>query len=494
MAQKDKYFVILWERPTRRQYMTEKILSSIYKRHFGVKPESCKRLPESGSNRKYFRLSGSQGSAIGVRGTDCAENERYLALSEIFKNHHIRVADVLGCADGDFRNQYYLLEDLGATSLFDLLSLPSRMIHAKAAIQSLAKIHTLDIDSDDFKKAGVILRSFSEVVMFDLNYFKYEFIKPAGAAFDEFALEEDFRRLASEVADLPDTGFMYRDCQSRNVMMPDGSPAWIDFQGALRGPALYDVVSFLWQARAGFSPSERLELLAAYLSAAELQGAQKRKKEDIRNEVDLLALLRTLQVLGAYGFRGLVERKAHFIASIPEALKNLKDLAERGVIDKYPELKHVCASLTANPRFESVDLCHDCLNVNVYSFSYKKGYPEDLSGNGGGFMFDCRAMHNPGRYDEYKNLTGLDIPVIEFLESRGEVQAFVDKAVAIISPSIERYLQRNFNSLQIGFGCTGGQHRSVYCAEHAAAILAEKFPKGRVTICHREQGIKKTLK
>lgn len=473
--------------------MTEKILSSIYKQHFGVYPTSFRQLAESGSNRKYFRISGSEGSAVGVKGTDLAENERFLSLSEILRDHGIRVAEIYGKADGDFRNQYYLLEDLGATSLFDLLSTPERIFHAKNAIRDLAKIHSLRIDSDEFKKAGISLRSFSDVTMFDLNYFKYEFLKPAGVAFDEFAMEEDFRHLVSEAVSLPDIGFMYRDCQSRNVMITEGSPAWIDFQGALRGPALYDVVSFLWQARAGFSTSERQELLTTYLSAAETYGAPRRDRREIDKEVEFLALLRTLQVLGAYGFRGLVERKAHFIASIPEALKNLGQLIDNGVMDPYPELKRVCTSLTADQRFATADILPGCLNVSVFSFSYKKGYPEDLSGNGGGFMFDCRGMHNPGRYEEYKHLTGLDTPVIDFLESSGEVQIFVDKAVSIVSPTIGRYLQRNFNSLQIGFGCTGGQHRSVYCAEHTALRLAMMFPEARVSVCHREQGIKRTI-
>ena len=277
---------------------------------------------------------------------------------------------------------------------------------------------------------------------------------------------------------------MFRDFQSRNVMVCDGKPYFIDFQGGRRGPGIYDAVSFLWQAKAGFSDDFRSKMLDYYFEMRHVLAGENRDYVRERKLTYDFALFRTLQVLGAYGLRGLVERKAHFIESIPPALRNLRSLLSSGAADDYPELKRICNEICNDARFKENE--SGALHIKVFSFSYKKGYPADYTGNGGGFMFDCRGMHNPGRYQEYKSLTGRDRAVIDFLEERGEVQEFVRKAVDIVSPSVETYIRRGFSNLQIGFGCTGGQHRSVYCAEHVATILADKYPEATVTLIHRE--------
>jgi len=325
-----------------------------------------------------------------------------------------------------------------------------------------------------------------------LNYFKYSFLKTTATNFDESRLEDDFERLAADLMSVgkEQWGFMYRDCQSRNVMIRDGEPWWIDFQGGRPGPMLYDAVSFLWQARAGFTDEERRHFLLHYANAvSKIKGIA---MERILENWGLFALFRTLQVLGAYGFRGLIEKKAHFIESISAGIKNLEDLRVGGILDPYPELKRVSKVLSESKYCRKRE-SDGGLTVSVFSFSYKKGYPEDLSGNGGGFMFDCRGMHNPGRYDEYKRLTGLDKPVVNFLETRGEVQDFVENAYRTVAPSIERYKERGFSSLQVGFGCTGGRHRSVYCAQAFAKMVGDAFEGISIRLEHREQGMITTI-
>lgn len=133
------------------------------------------------------------------------------------------------------------------------------------------------------------------------------------------------------------------------------------------------------------------------------------------------------------------------------------------------------------------------LTVTIYSFSFKKGIPEDNSGNGGGYVFDCRSTHNPGKYDEYKQLTGLDQPVIDFLEKDGEILEFLSSVYTLVDHHVARFLERGFEHLQVSFGCTGGQHRSVYSAQHTAEHIKEKFPTVSIELIHRERGIQQTL-
>jgi hypothetical protein len=269
-------------------------------------------------------------------------------------------------------------------------------------------------------------------------------------------------------------------------MVKDGQPYFIDFQGGRRGPVYYDVASFAWQARARFTQEQKEMMLKAYLeSLSEYVPVDEAR---FRSRLRLFVLFRLLQVLGAYGFRGWVEHKANFVTSIPAAISELKFLAAEG-FDGYPYMTEVLGQLAGLPRFVQ-DASHEgVLEVKVYSFSFKKGVPYDPSGNGGGYVFDCRSIHNPGRYEPYKKLTGRDEPVIKFLEDDGEVFAFLEHVYGVVDPHVETYSSRGFTNLMVSFGCTGGQHRSVYCAEHLAHHLAQKYPDIRVRLIHREQGI-----
>lgn len=325
-------------------------------------------------------------------------------------------------------------------------------------------------------------------ILWDLNYFKYCFLKTTGLEFQENLLEDDFEHMADALLQIQPQVFMYRDFQSRNVMLREGKPYFIDFQGGRKGPFYYDVASFLWQAKANYPDSLRQELIDEYLDA--LQPYHAIGKEQFLATLRHFVLFRTLQVLGAYGFRGYFEKKAHFIQSVPYAIENLRQLLETD-FPEYPYLCLVLRKLTELPQFASVRNRRK-LTVRVMSFSYKKGIPEDPSGNGGGYVFDCRAVHNPGKYEQYKQLTGRDKPVIDFLEQDGEILRFLEHVDALVDAHVQRFLERGFTNLSICFGCTGGQHRSVYSAEHVAHHLNEKFGV-RIQLIHREQHIEQTL-
>ncbi len=442
----------------------------------------CEIIPisQAGSDRRYFRLLVADRSFMGTFVPDAVEGHAFVMLSRDLKDAGAAVPEVYAVSD-DFH--FYVQEDLGDVSLFSILADANSGHLIETTIQRLAFLQRIpsqkwhsDCMAKDFSRRQV---------MWDLNYFKYEYLKARNVIFDEERLEDDFDKFALRLLSLPKCfwGFMMRDCQSRNVMIVDDSPIFIDFQAGRFGPVIYDAVSFLWQARAAFPNNFREDMMRLYCDAF-CEGNQA-SAEQMMSFLDDFVLFRTLQVLGAYGYRGLVQHRSHFILSIPPALANLKALFNKGVLDCYPELKKSCLSLTCD-QISGFSLEKGRFRVDVYSFSYKKGYPENLSGNGGGFMFDCRAMHNPGRYQEYKHLTGRDPEVISFLEERGEVQPFLKNAWALTDPAIERYLSRGFSHLQIGFGCTGGQHRSVYCAEHTASHIRKLFPDADLHLTHLE--------
>ncbi|MCM1474744.1 MAG: phosphotransferase [Muribaculaceae bacterium] len=464
------------------------LLVDAFRFHFNFEGDvSIVALPGAGSNRRYFRLVSSSESAIGVVADDISEASSFVALSKYFYEHNIPVPQIYQVCSPSI----YLQQDLGGCDLLSLIKngeendMPERVMDILPRMQLLPR--------QDWEPLCPFPPFGRRLAMWDLNYFKYEFLKPSTVVFSEERLEDDYENLVARLISVPGSsaGFMWRDCQSRNIMVQDNIPYFIDFQGGRLGPGIYDAVSFAWQAKADFPMHRRLHLVRRYAEALEREGGA-----STTQTLSLLpdfVLFRLLQVLGAYGFRGLVEHKAHFIESIPAALDNIRQILLLGWVDSYPELKRVLGILCDLPRFKKIP-SDGHLHIKVFSFSYKKGYPEDLSGNGGGFMFDCRGLHNPGRYDEFKPLTGLDNPVRDFLEGRGEIQPFLDNAYNLVSPTVECYLRRGFDSLQIGFGCTGGRHRSVYSAQAMAERLAKDYPDAVVELCHREQDIQQVFK
>ena len=469
-------------------------LYSLYSEYYGCEPSEVVSLTPSASNRRYFRLSDGEHSCVGMIGLVPEENKAFLTMASHFRSKGLPVPEIYAVGEDGMT---YIQEDLGDVVLYDRVCDDFKAGRVEGAEELLCRTIAI-LPKMQFEggsgldySIGYPEPSFSRrMVMFDLNYFKYCFLKPSGLEFYEMRLQDEFEKLAddllggSDVSEYKGDTFLYRDFQSRNVMIRDGQPYFIDFQGGRRGPVYYDLASFIWQPRAAYSENLRLKLVDTYLDVAKEYMTV--DKAEFEKNLGLFILFRILQLLGAYGFRGLVENKAPFVVSIPQTMNLLR--SQLAVRDwPYPYLTELLGKLTEMPRFEEQDASDGILHVKVCSFSYKKGLPVDLSGNGGGYVFDCRSIHNPGRYEPYKKLTGRDEPVIRFLEEDGEVFSFLEHVYGVVDPHVETYSRRGFTSLMVSFGCTGGQHRSVYCAEHLAAHLAQKFPSVRVSLRHREQ-------
>ena len=447
-------------------------------------------LKQQGSNRIYTRETDENGrSVIRVVGTNRDENRAFIYMAQHFHALGLPVPELYWVSEDEMS---YTQEDLGDTILFDHLDDHTIL---ERTMRALAHVQVEGAKDFDWSVCFPVPALDERSIRWDLNYFKYCFLKGTKIEFSEPKLEDEFDTLVRVILAQPADTFLYRDFQSRNVMIRDGQPFFIDFQGGRRGPTQYDVASFLWQAKANFAPALREQLIDAYLD--ELSIIDYRLSiSDWKAALPHFVLFRTLQVLGAYGYRGYFERKPHFLESIPLAIKNLKEILVG--MDDYPYLKELAESLSgvaglSAKRSVSETVCQQSgLTVTIYSFSFKKGLPIDESGNGGGYVFDCRSTHNPGKYDEYKQLTGLDQPVIDFLEQDGEILTFLQSVYALVDHHVARFIERGFTNLQVSFGCTGGQHRSVYCAEHLAHHLKEKYGV-TIRLIHRERGIEQTL-
>lgn len=475
--------------------MKTTILHELYFQATGKPPISIVPLAGAGSNRRYFRLSGDV-SLIGVIGTDIMENNAFIYLSKHFTSKGLPMPRVHAVSEDGIA---YVQDDFGDVALFDIIKNgrthgvfsdeeKSLLINT---IRSLPKAQIEGACGLDFSKCHP-QSSFNErSIRWDLNYFKYNFLKLSGIDFQEDLLEDDFDRLSNRLLKCDCNYFMYRDFQSRNVMIVDGEPRLIDFQGGRKGPLHYDVASFLWQAKANIPDDLRNELINEYLNA--LEEFQAIDRSHFCDELRHFVLFRTAQVLGAYGFRGLYEKKQHFIDSIPYAIRNMMELFNDKLSTEYPYMHYIAQQLNERYAWFNKEVeSEGKLTVRVMSFSYRRGIPNDNSGNGGGFVFDCRALNNPGRYKQYQQSTGRDSNVIKFLEDDGGILHFLNNAYSMVDAAVSNYLLRGFTNLMVCFGCTGGQHRSVYSAEHMARHLNEKF-NVRIELIHREQGIHEIL-
>ena len=451
------------------------LLKILFKKWSGENVNQIHPLPSSGSNRKYFRIKSSKYKALGVYNNNLKENKAFIGFSKHFKKHSLNVPEIY-CAD--LENNIYLIEDFGNTDLFSLIK---KNKYSKDIINIYKKVLTELIKFQLTAGKGIDYdlcyprKSFDkQSMLWDLNYFKYYFLKLADIPFDEQELENDFHSFIDILLEADNDYFMYRDFQSRNILICENSPCFIDYQGGRKGALQYDVASLLFQVRAEMPNNIKEELLDYYIE--QLKNSIELDEKKFKKHYYAFVYLRLMQVMGAYGFRGLYEKKAHFVQSIPFALKNLKWMLKNYPLPEgLPELNSALTELAASNKFEAPENSQNKLRININSFSFKKAPPTDLSGNGGGFVFDCRALPNPGRYEKYKSFTGRDKIIIDYLENEKEVKEFERNVFKVVEQSIENYLERGFTSLMINFGCTGGQHRSVFFAEKLTKHIKSKY-------------------
>jgi aminoglycoside/choline kinase family phosphotransferase len=446
-------------------------------------------LPTAGSYRKYYRMTGHNRTAVGVYSPDTLENNAFLGFSRHFKACGLSVPDIYA---ENLQEHCYLLEDLGDLSLLQKLEdgrkngRPDDVTIElyKVTISELPRFQVVAGEHLDYRLCYPVKEFDGRSMRWDLNYFKYYFLKLLKIPFNEYALENDFDRLILYLLRAGNDSFMYRDFQARNILIHKDKPWYIDYQGGRRGPLQYDLASLLFQVKAALPYDFREEMLNWYLEC--LSKYRKTDRVSFVNHYYGFVLIRLMQVMGAYGFRGYFERRAHFLQSIPYAIENLKWWLDHINLEpRLPELMKALSSIAGTEVGNHIRQENEELTISVNSFSFKSGVPPDYSGNGGGFVFDCRALPNPGRYEHFKSYTGKDPLVIQFLEREPQVNKFLTNVFKIVDQSILEYQNRGFLNLQVNFGCTGGQHRSVFCAEKLARYLEDKYSV-KVIIYHTE--------
>ena len=468
--------------------MSEEALRALYARTFAAPPGSVEALKADGSARRLFRMGGPKAAVIGAVGPDPRENRAFLSFSRHFRAQKMNVPEIL--AESQAEN-VYIEEDLGDTTLFQYLT--ANRTGARIAPEVLAVYKKVAVELPRFQTDAAAGLDYSlcyprasfdrQSMLWDLNHFKYYFLRLSGIPFDEQALEDDFAKFADFLLEAPREHFLYRDFQSRNVMVRDGEPWFIDYQGGRKGAMQYDIASLLYDAKADLPFSLREELLAVYLDAA--RERVKIDRADFLARFPGFALVRIMQAMGTYGLRGFYERKTHFLQSIPYAVRNLERLLQTYDLPvRLPALSEVWRRLVTSSALRQYGSASMSLTVRVQSFSYKGGMPADEKGHGGGFIFDCRGLPNPGREARFAPQTGKDKDVADYLGGDPSVRAFLEKTAELVTNSIQNYRTRNFTDLFVAYGCTGGRHRSVFCAESLARLLRAQGVA--VELSHRE--------
>jgi aminoglycoside/choline kinase family phosphotransferase len=456
---------------------------------------SIDKIPQSGSDRIYFRIITDNRSYIATYNTNLKENETFLYFSKHFKQCGCPVPEVFAI---NKEHSIYIQEDLGDTSLLNELEKNGHSDHVydlfKKTLRSLVQLQIKGDEGLDYDRSITSKEFGKQAIVSDLLYFKYYFLDTLKIPYDKEKLIDDFDAFSTYLSHVDHKYFMFRDFQSRNIMVKDGNVHFIDYQGGMKGALQYDVASLLWQAKAELSDGWKNSLLQYYMVCVEDILGKPIDKNQFESQYNGYVLIRLLQVLGAYGFRGLFERKAHFLTSIPLALKNIQwFIANKQVGLSLPEFERLLNLMTTDEvinRFEAIKATASTpLVVKINSFSYKiTGYPKDETDNGGGFVFDCRSILNPGRIEEFKKQTGRDKPVKDYLEQQTEMPEFLNSVYNIVDIAVENYIERNFESLMINFGCTGGRHRSVYAADAVARHLRNKY-NVKIELNHLEQNI-----
>jgi aminoglycoside/choline kinase family phosphotransferase len=453
------------------------VLKRLFEQHFQVAAEHAQSLQGQlgGSGRAIVRLTGGDFSAIGILYPVREENVAFLEFSRHFRRHGLPVPEIYA---EDLSQGAYLQEDLGDMTLFEFLSanrageaIAPPVIEAYRKVVAVLPRFQVEAGRDLNYKVCYPRASFDrQSIAWDLNYFKYYFLRLAGVPFNEQALEQDFSRLTKFLLGASHDYFLYRDFQSRNVMLRDGQPFFLDYQGGRKGALQYDIASLLYDGKADLPPALRQQLLDDYLDC--VAGFVKVEREAFMEHYYAYVYVRILQALGAYGFRGFYERKAHFLQSVPYALKNLRWLADHVKLPiALPALMDALQSMSASEKLQGLAPSAESLTVRIFSFSFHRQMPADESGHGGGFVFDARSLPNPGREEQFRPLTGRDTAVIDYLNQQASVHQFLSAALLLVDASVSSYQRRGFKNLMVSFGCTGGQHRSVYLAEQLAKHL-----------------------
>lgn len=471
-------------------------LSRLFEDHFGCSPCSVLGLSGDGSNRSYWRLVSRDGlSVIGAAGPDREENHAFCSFTKSFWDAGLPVPELYAA---EHNNGIYLIEDLGDVTLFSALEearvaedgeFPAAMVAVyRGVIECLPRFQVDGHRVVDYTLAYPHADFDHRSIAWDLNYFKYHFLKLAMVPFNESRLERDFETLSDLLLSVNREFFLYRDFQSRNVMLKDGKPRFIDYQGGRRGALQYDVASLLYDAKANIPKTVRDELLEHYL--VQLETLAEVDRAEFMAALPGFVIIRIAQALGAYGYRGFFERKPRFLQSVPFAARNLSEILEAGLPAEMPELESVFRRIADTWAGDSANLEGDQrLTVHIRSFSYRRGYPEDQSGHGGGHVFDCRGIPNPGRQSEFQALTGLDATVKHHLACLPEAAEFLNHTATLSLAHVAEYRRRGFDYLSVSFGCTGGQHRSVYFAECLADRVRAECPDVRVVLQHREHAM-----
>ena len=476
--------------------MQEKILliTSLFKEWSGGEPDSMEVLQQAGSERRYFRIWKDGKSVIGTYGENVKENESFFYFSENFTQKGLPIAHILKISED---RKYYLQEDYGSISLINRLESEGYTDEIyglfKKSLENLANLQVKGDEGLDYNKCLTNKEFGRQAIMADLLYFKYYFLDALRKPYDKQGLIDDFEALSNYLTHTDHKFFMLCDFQSRNIqVMEDGSVHFIDYQGGMKGAPQYDVASLLWQARAKLPDHWKQSLLTDYMNVLEPLLNKPLNRLSFVGQYNGYVLIRLLQVLGAYGFRGLFERKAHFLTSIPLALKNLRSFISNNsmgiALPEFEKVLQICVAEKIIEEFTPVQATEETpLVVKISSFSFKKGLPQDddpeSKKNGGGFVFDCRGILNPGRLEEFKSKTGRDKEVIEFLEQQTQMPEFLHSVFDVVDITVEDFIKRNFSSLMVSFGCTGGQHRSVYAADALTRHLKNKF-KVKIKLNH----------
>jgi aminoglycoside/choline kinase family phosphotransferase len=453
------------------------VLKRLFEQHYKLPAEQMQPLQGQlgGSGRNIVRLTGGKFSAIGILYPVREENVAFLDFSRHFRRHGLPVPEIY---EEDLSQGAYIEEDLGDTTLFEFLCAnragdvlsPQAIDAYRKTVAELPRFQ-VEAGRDLNYKVCYPRASFDrQSISWDLNYFKYYFLRLAGIPFNEQALENDFSRLTKFLLSASHDYFLYRDFQSRNVMLRDGKPFFLDYQGGRKGALQYDIASLLYDGKADLPPQLRQELLDYYLDC--LADHIPVNREAFMEHYYAFVYIRLLQAMGAYGFRGFYERKVHFLKSVPYALKSLRWLAHNVKLPiALPALLDALQGMLASEKLQSLASSAEGLTVRIFSFSFHHKMPADETGNGGGFVFDARCLPNPARLEQYRSLTGRDTPVIDYLNQQESVHQYLASVLSLVDASVNRYQSRGFKSLMVSFGCTGGQHRSVYLAEQLAKHL-----------------------